>query len=190
MSDPGWSAKTLQRPAMAELLREIGTGTVEAVIVLKLDRITRSIADLQHLLNTFERYNVRLLSVCENLDTGSAAGRLVVNVLGTFAQFEREQTSERTALALATKRLSGRAYGKVAFGFRRDGDSLVPEPREQAALAVVRQMYEDGKSYAKIAQWLTESGFAPPQGGGMWYSASVRKMCLSRAFQRGVGDTA
>lgn len=187
ISDPGWSAKNLQRPGMARILDMVESDTVGTVIILKLDRITRSIADLQLLLRLFERHDVRLVSVCESLDTASAAGRLVVNVLGTFAQFEREQTSERTALGLATKRRGGRAYGPVPFGWRRDGELLVPEPNEQEALTKVRAMYQQGVSYAKIGRWLGDAGFTPPQGGAAWHSASVRKMCLSRAFAEGVG---
>lgn len=188
ISDAGWSGRTLQRPGMMELLSQIERGDLGMVIVLKLDRITRSIADLQYLLTLFERHNARLVSVCESLDTASAAGRLVVNVLGTFAQFEREQTSERTALGLATRRRKGNAYGRVPFGFRRIANELVPEEREQAALQEVRAMYEAGTSYAKIAHWLTQAGFVPPQGGRTRHGASVRKMCLSRAFTEGVGS--
>lgn len=165
-------------------------GEVETVIVLKLDRITRSLADLQSLLDLFDRLEVRLLSVAEVLDTRSAAGKMLINILGTFAQFEREQTSERTSLGLATKRRNGTAYGRVPFGYRRIENALVPHQPEQAALSQVRRMFDEGISYARIGRWLDENGHQPPQGGSQWHATSVRKLCLSKAFSEGVGEVA
>ncbi|HKU66188.1 MAG TPA: recombinase family protein [Candidatus Baltobacteraceae bacterium] len=187
ISDPGFSAKSLLRPGMGQILQGIACGEIGVVVVLKLDRLTRSIADLQNLLALCEKHDVRMISVCESLDTESAAGRLVVNVLGTFAQFEREIIAERTAMGLTTKRRKGHAYGRTPFGFRRVDDRLVPDADAQAALVRVRTMYDDGASYACIADWLNEQSIATPQGGKTWYAASVRKLCLSKAFTEGVG---
>lgn len=190
VSDPGWSAKTLLRPGIGQIIEAVKRGEVETVIVLKLDRITRSLADLQALLALFDRHDVRLLSVAEVLDTRSAAGKMLINILGTFAQFEREQTSERTSLGLATKRRNGTAYGRVPFGYRRIDNTLVPYAPEQAALAQVRRMFDEGVSYARIAAWLDDNGHKPPQGGTKWHATSVRKLCLSKAFSEGVGEVA
>jgi DNA invertase Pin-like site-specific DNA recombinase len=190
ISDPGWSAKTLQRPGIGQILRAIEAGDVETVIILKLDRLTRSLADLQHLLTLIDKHGARLISVSETLDTSSAAGRLVVNVLGMFAQHEREVIGERTSLGLATKRRNGRPYGRVPFGFSRVGDSLVPDPVQQRNLRHVRRMFDDGISYGRIAEWLNQKGVKPPQGGKTWHGTSVRKMCLSKAFAEGVGAEA
>src|SRR5947208_7110065 len=105
--DGGESAKSLKRPAMAKLLAMIDAGQVKTVIVAKLDRLTRSVRDLCELLERFERRGVALVSVAESLDTGSAAGRLVLNIMAAVSQWEREAIGERTRDALGHKRSQG-----------------------------------------------------------------------------------
>ena len=105
--DGGESAKSLKRPAMGKLLAMIDAGQVKTVIVAKLDRLTRSVRDLCELLERFERRGVALVSVAESLDTGSAAGRLVLNIMAAVSQWEREAIGERTRDALRHKRTNG-----------------------------------------------------------------------------------
>src|SRR6185503_11725396 len=83
------SGKDVNRPGLQRLLKLVNAGEVEAVIVAKLDRLTRSVKDLCGLLELFEKKNVALLSVAESLDTGSAAGRLVIRIMGAVSQWER-----------------------------------------------------------------------------------------------------
>src|SRR6185437_1598948 len=83
------SAKTLERPGMARLLALVDSGAVDTVIIAKLDRATRSVKDLAELLERFQKHGVSLVSVAESLDTGSAAGRLVLNIMVSVAQWER-----------------------------------------------------------------------------------------------------
>ena len=101
--DAGESAKSLKRPGISRILEGVRGGTVGRVVILKLDRVTRSTRDLANLLDTFAKADASLVSVSESLDTLSAAGRLVVNMLGVVAQWEREAIGERTASALAHK---------------------------------------------------------------------------------------
>jgi site-specific DNA recombinase len=130
------SAKSLNRPGLQRLLALINSGNVQAVIVAKLDRLTRSVKDLCGLLELFEKRKVALISVAESLDTGSAAGRLVITIMGAVSQWEREAIGERTRDALHHKRSQGQRVGNIAFGSRlaRDGQHLELEPVEQAAL--------------------------------------------------------
>src|SRR5579872_6327967 len=95
--DEGQSAKTLARPGLRRILEGVRRREIGAVLVLKLDRLTRSVRDLGELLALFSRTDTALVSVSESLDTASAAGRLMVNVLGSVAQWEREAIAERTA---------------------------------------------------------------------------------------------
>ena len=88
------------------------------VFVAKLDRLTRSVKDLCGLLELFEKRKVALISVAESLDTGSAAGRLVITIMGAVSQWEREAIGERTRDALRHKRGQGRRVGNIAFGCR------------------------------------------------------------------------
>ena len=120
------------------------------------------------------------MSVSESIDTGSAAGRMITNLLGVLAQFERQQIGERTAFALAHKRSRRDAYGRVPFGWRRNGDTLEADDAEQQALRQIRLMEAEGQSYRKIAGWLTAHGFKPKQGASVWHPASVRSILLSK----------
>src|ERR1700680_1659192 len=98
--DGGESAKSLQRPGVQRLLALVDAKKLDCVIVAKLDRLTRSVKDLCELLARFERRGVTLSSVADSLDTGSAAGRLVLNVMTAVSQWEREAIGERTRDAL------------------------------------------------------------------------------------------
>src|SRR5580698_8673246 len=162
--ESGESAKSLNRPGMANLLAMVDAGKVKAVIVAKLDRLTRSVKDLCELLERFERRGVALVSVAESLDTGSAAGRLVLNIMAAVSQWEREAIGERTRDALQHKRSQGERVGNIAFGFRlaADGQHIEPDPAEQAALAAIRRLRHEGATLRGIALPLTTG----PSGRG------------------------
>lgn len=134
--DGGESAKNLNRPGLRRLMAMVEDGKVDAVIVAKLDRLTRSVKDPCGLLELFEKRKVALVSGAESLDTGSAAGRLVITIMGAVSQWEREAIGERTRDALRHKRTSGERVGNIRFGFRLspDGKHVEPDPGEQAVL--------------------------------------------------------
>ena len=171
--DAGESAKTLKRPGIANLIEGVRRGEIGRVVVIKLDRITRSTRDLADLLDTFARADASLVSVSECLDTQSAAGRLVVNMLGVVAQWEREAIGERTSAALEHKRRNGLAYGKTPFGYCREGDRLVPDLSQQRALKEAKKMHTAGASLRQIAARLESLGVKPNNGGSTWYAQSV-----------------
>src|SRR5271155_2455104 len=124
--DGGESAKSLNRPGMARLLALVDAGEVQTVIIAKLDRLTRSVKDLCTLLERFERRSVALISVAESLDTGTAAGRLVLNIMTAVSQWEREAIGERTRDAMHHKRANGERVGTVPFGYHAAPDGLAP----------------------------------------------------------------
>ena len=138
--DGGESAKSLKRPGLQRLLAMVEAGKVQAVIVAKLDRMTRSVKDLCGLLELFEKRKVALVSVAESLDTGSAAGRLVITIMGAVSQWEREAIGERTRDALQHKRGNGERVGNIEYGYQLGPDNkhLEPNSTEQAALADIR----------------------------------------------------
>src|ERR1700683_2745917 len=140
--EAGESAKSLNRPGMQRLLALVDSGSLQAVIVAKLDRLTRSVKDLCELLERFERRGVWLISVAESLDTGSAAGRLVINIITSVSLWEREGLGERTRDAMSHKRANGERVGNLAYGYRLAADSkhLEPDPSEQAAVAAIRNL--------------------------------------------------
>jgi site-specific DNA recombinase len=159
--DGGESAKNLNRPGMERLLTLVDRREVQAVIVAKLDRLTRSVKDLCHLLELFEKRGVALISVAECLDTGSAAGRLVITIMGAVSQWEREAIGERTRDAMRHKKSNGQRVGNIAYGFRlgADGEHLEPDPQEQAVLSVIRELRERQCSLRRIAAELNARGW-------------------------------
>jgi len=183
--ESGESAKSLNRPGMAKLLAMIDAGEVKTVIVAKLDRLTRSVKDLCELLERFERRGVALVSVAESLDTGSAAGRLVLNIMAAVSQWEREAIGERTRDALGHKRSLGERVGNIAFGSRLapDGQHLEPDPAEQAALAEIRCLRSQGTTMRGIATALNHREFRTRRGTA-WRLESVARILKQREATR------
>jgi len=161
--DAGESAKSLDRPGLQRALAMLKKGEADALLVVKLDRLTRSVADLGELV---ERYfapgKAALLSVSEQIDTRSAAGRLVLNVLASVSQWEREAIGERTSAAMQHKKSLGEFTGGAApYGYRLagDGEHLAELPEEQATIAAARELRNQGLSLRAIAAELTRRGF-------------------------------
>ncbi len=175
--DAGESAKSLNRPGMARLMALVNAGAVDAVIVSKLDRLTRSVKDLAELLERFNRRGVSLVSVAESLDTGTAAGRLVLNVMTAVSQWEREAIGERTRDAMGHKKANGERVGTVPFGYRLgpDGVHLEPEPREWETIRRIRALSREGYSTRKIAERLNAEGFRN-RSGALWSFARVAQI--------------
>ena len=163
----------------------INAGEVEAVIIAKLDRLTRSVKDLCGLLELLEKRKVAFISVAESLDTGSAAGRLVITIMGAVSQWEREAIGERTRDALRHKRGKGERVGNIEFGYRlaADGLHLEPNPAEQAALAMIRQLRSGGLSFRAIAAALNRSGHRTRRSSLWRLESVVRAIKLDAARQ-------
>ncbi len=172
-TDDGASGKTLDRPALARLMGDAKARRFEALCIYKLDRMTRSVHDLGTLVEFFDRRNIALVSLSESLDASTAAGRLLMNVLGSVAQWEREAIGERTAVALRYRRNHLKVYGETPFGFKRIGDRLESVERE---LAVVRRMHglrRDGLTLRAIAEALNRDHIRTKKGK-RWAAEQVR----------------
>lgn len=174
--DDGKSAKDLHRPGMTALLNEVQAGLVDAIIVLKLDRLTRSVRDL---LDTFTAADTALVSVTESLDTATAGGRLMLHLLASVSQWERETIAERTVFALAHMRAERKVYGSTPFGFQRVDDSLVQVDAEQQVLLEMKEKYERGLTYREIGKWLDSIGTRTARGKTRWFANSVRQVLNS-----------
>ena len=183
--DAGVSAKSLKREGISEALGLIGAGEADGLLIAKLDRLTRSVADWQRLIDEFfsDKKGKQLFSVGDSIDTRTAAGRLVLNVLLSVAQWEREAIAERTTDALQNKIRKGERCGKIRYGFdlASDGRTLVPNVEEQAGIERMRRLRREGLSFRKIALELDRHHFRPKEGG-RWGFTSVRSI-LARAEQ-------
>ena len=158
------SAKDTHRDGLQEALGALTSGKAEALIVVKLDRLTRSVADLGRLVETYFQKHA-LLSVGEQIDTRSAAGRLVLNVLASVSQWEREVIGERTSAAMQHMKAQGQyTGGKPPYGFQVVNGELIENESEQAVLVLTRKYREKGMSLRKIAQALSEAGLQTRNG--------------------------
>jgi DNA invertase Pin-like site-specific DNA recombinase len=160
--DAGQSAKTLNRPGLQRALSMLKAGKADALLVVKLDRLTRSVRDLGDLVaGPFAQGKAALLSVGEQIDTRSAAGRLVLNVLASVSQWEREAIGERTSAAMQHKASEGEYTGGAApYGYRlaTDGEHLEEVADEQAVIAAARELHLAGLSLRKVAAALEARG--------------------------------
>ena len=163
----GESAKSLDRPGLARGLAMLDSREADALLVVKLDRLTRSVRDLGALVERYFAKGAALLSVGEQIDTRSAAGRLVLNVLASVSQWEREAIGERTATAMAYKANEGEfTGGRVPFGYQlsADGVHLEEHAAEQEIIQAARELAETGLSLRAIAAQLAERGFVTRTG--------------------------
>jgi len=163
-----------KRPGIARIFELASAHQVERVIIAKLDRLTRSVVDLGELLTELDRAGVSLVSATETwMDTGSAAGRLVINIIVCVAQWEREAIAERTAAVLQHKKAHGKVYNHTPYGFERQGDNLVVMPAEQEVMAKVREMRDAGVTLSAIALHLNKAGTPTKKAGGHWHASTV-----------------
>ena len=177
--DSGESAKSLNRPGLQRALSTMRSGGADGLAVAKLDRLTRSIADWQILISEFfgESRGKALFSVADSIDTRTAAGRMVLNILLSVAQWEREAIAERTKEALTTKIKRGERVGSVRYGFDvgADGKTLVENVNEQEAIALMAQWRREGDTLRGIAAELNSMG-VPTKEGKPWAHASVARI--------------
>jgi DNA invertase Pin-like site-specific DNA recombinase len=177
IADAGASGKHMNRPGLQDALAKLRRGEAAGIVIAKLDRLTRSIGDWQELIDGYfgEKPGKQLFSVADSIDTRTAAGRLVLNVLLSVAQWERETIGERTRDALQHKIGKGERCGKVRFGFDlgENGKTLVPNAREQEAIQRIKDLRSAGKSYRAIAAELNELGIRTKEGKP-WVHTSVK----------------
>jgi len=158
--DAGESAKTLDRPGLQRALSLLKTGQADALLVVKLDRLTRSVVDLGKLIETyFVPGKAALMSVGEQIDTRSAAGRLVLNILASVSQWERETIGERTSVAMRHKQSQGEYIGGGApYGFELVDGELIEDSYEHDVIRQAKELRDSGLSLAAVAKELDRRG--------------------------------
>lgn len=181
--DPGISAKSLDRPGLSSALARLDQGLADGIVVAKLDRLTRSLADWDRLIRShFGPGGKTLLSVADSIDTRTAGGRMVLNLFVLIAQWEREIIQERTQEALDHKRSRGERLGQVPFGARvaADGVTLEPDSAEAEALADIVALRREGSSLREIGRAMEARGIRPKRGG-RWSPESIRQLLIRAA---------
>lgn len=180
ITDDGRSGKTLKRPGLMRAFQMLQKDEADTLIVTKLDRLTRSLIDLQHCIyNVFDKYT--LISLGDSIDTSTANGRLMINLLGSVLQWEREAIQERTLDTIRNLRETGKVYCKRIYGHRDNGaGNLVEVENEQTIIKLMLAKRAEGESYSGIARRLNRDRVAPPSGQN-WYHNTVRDIINRQA---------
>lgn len=166
IEDRGYSARDLKRPGIQGAVEALDRGEAGALVVAKLDRLSRSMLDFTGLMAAAQKHSWALVALDCAVDTTTPAGEAMANVLATFAQFERRLIGQRTREALEVKRAQGVRLGRP----RSTPDHVVRRVAAERA---------EGKSFAAIADDLTEDAVPTARGGARWYPSTVRAMVRS-----------
>jgi site-specific DNA recombinase len=157
--DPAYSGGNLDRPALKKLLRDIEHGKVDVVVVYKIDRLTRSLADFAKLVETFDARLISFVAVTQQFNTTTSMGRLTLNVLLSFAQFERELASERVKDKVAASRKKGKwTGGTIPLGYDAKEKKLVVNKTEAETVRTIFRRYLELKSFARLVADLDQRG--------------------------------
>ena len=173
--DEGISGKTLERDGLKRAIKMLKEKKAEGMVIAKLDRLTRNVADLGTLVSTvFDK--AELYSVSEQINTKNAAGRLVLNVLVSVAQWERETICERTKDALQAKKARGeKTGGNIPFGFDEVNGKLIRNEEEQSIISEIKSLKNKGLSLRKIAEALNGRGIAT-KNGKAWTAVQIQRI--------------
>ncbi len=164
-SDPGFSGANLNRPALREMISNIKEGKINLVISYKIDRLTRSPKDFYQLIELFDSHKVDFLSVTERFDTSTPSGRLLRNIMLTFAQFERELASERTKDKMIQRAQKGMWNGgTVPFGYRSENKKLIINEKEARIIRNIYESYLSSGSLFKVYNELRNKGLKSRNG--------------------------
>src|SRR6202012_3454750 len=157
--DGGFSGGSLDRPALQRLLEDIESRKVDVIVLFKVDRLTRSLADFSKLVELFDKQGVSFVSVTQSFNTTSSMGRLTLNVLLSFAQFEREVTGERIRDKIAASKKKGLWMGGfVPIGYEKAGRTLAIREDEAVTVRTIYARYLELKSVDALKQDLDERG--------------------------------
>ena len=192
--DGGLSGGTLERPALHRLLTDIEEGRVEVIVVYKVDRLTRSLADFAKMVEVFDAHGVSFVAVTQQFNTTTSMGRLTLNVLLSFAQFEREVTGERIRDKIAASKKKGMWMGGlVPVGYLKNDRRLVIDEQEAETVRLIFRRYNELKSVRLLKQDLDRRGLVSKvrtgrngvKMGGKAYSRGKLYKLLSNPIYRG-----
>ncbi len=162
--DGGYSGGNIERPGLQRLMQDIKAGKVQTVVVYKIDRLTRSLTDFSKLVEVFDEYGVTFVSITQSFNTTTSMGRLTLNVLLSFAQFEREVTGERIRDKIAASKQKGMWMGGFPpLGYQRIERKLLPDPIECKTVKLIFNQYLKLKSVRALADFLFAGNIKTPQ---------------------------
>jgi DNA invertase Pin-like site-specific DNA recombinase len=170
--DGGFSGGTLERPALQRLLADLGRGLVDVIVVYKIDRLTRSLADFARIVETLDRQGASFVSITQQFNTTTSMGRLTLNVLLSFAQFEREVTGERIRDKIAASKRKGMWMGgNLPLGYDVEHRQLVVNETEAETVRYLFQKYAELGTVAALQVDLRQRGIVSK----VWTSSSGKR---------------
>ncbi|MGO4386805.1 recombinase family protein [Microvirga sp. 2YAF29] len=157
--DGGYSGGSMERPGLSKLLADIASGQIDVVVVYKVDRLTRSLTDFAKIVEVFDKSGASFVSVTQAFNTTTSMGRLTLNVLLSFAQFEREVTGERIRDKIAASKRKGLWMGGfVPIGYEAAGRTLVINEAEAETIRIIYNLYLDLRSVDALKAELDRRG--------------------------------
>ncbi len=164
--DGGFSGGSLKRPALQQLLNDVEAGLIDMIVVYKIDRLTRSLVDFSKLVEVFDANNCSFVSVTQNFNTYDSMGRLTLNVLLSFAQFEREVITERIRDKVSASKKKGMWMGGILpLGYDSYNKKLVINEDEAQIVRLAFEKYLVLRSEIAVAEWLNENGYTTMNKG-------------------------
>lgn len=178
--EEGVSAKDTNRPRFQEMIEDMKSGKINKIIVYKLDRLTRSIRDLETICTMLEDYNCSLESVAEEINTETANGKFFIRMLTILAQLEIERTSERTRFGLIGAAKKGHLSGKPPLGFTKENDSkeLIIDEVKADVVRRIFKLYLDGSSVCSICKLFNEEEVLNRK----WVTTTVDKILSNQLY--------
>ena len=188
--DGGISGATLERPALKRLLRDVEAGLVDVVVVYKIDRLSRSLTDFSRLVEVFEANQVTFVSVTQSFNTTTSMGRLTLNILLSFAQFEREVIGERIRDKFAASRRKGMWMGgNVPLGYRVENRKLLIQEEDAATVRMIFERFLSIGSATILARTLNAEGITSrggrPVDKGYLYKLLSNRVYIGEAVHKG-----
>ncbi len=188
--DGGWSGGTLERPALKRLIVDIEDGRVDVVVVYKIDRLSRSLMDFSKLVEVFDGHAVTFVSVTQSFNTTTSMGRLTLNILLSFAQFEREVIGERIRDKVAASRARGMWMGgNVPLGYVVKDRKLVIDKAEAATVHMIFERFVQVGSATTLARTLSREGVRTRRGKlvdkGFLYKLLNNRVYVGEAVHKG-----
>jgi site-specific DNA recombinase len=180
--EAGVSGRRDDRPKLAEVMRLASDGRIDVLVIPKLDRLGRSTLHLLQVCADLKAAAVRLVSLGDSIDTSTAAGQMLLEILAAVASFESARIGERVASVTAARAASGKAHGRVPYGYRPGGkDGLLVDSAQAVIVQRIFTEYNAGKSQRQIARDLTRDGI-PAKHGRPWVQGSISKLLANPVY--------
>lgn len=184
-SDGGISGGTMERPGLQTLLNDIQAGQIQVVVVYKVDSLSRSIIDFHKMMQEFDKYGCNFVSITQSFDTSNSMGKLTLNMLLSFAQFEREVSAERVRDKIAASKAKGLWMGGTPpLGYDLKDKQLIPNPQEAELVNLIFNKYLELENMLAVAEWLNQNGYYTkcwmPRGSHLRGGKAFQKSSIQR----------